>query len=83
MPAPLTRTGFIFQENYGLAIADAELSIARDKTFAKGYYRKGTAELGLGKYKEALKDFRVAAALRPNDRDAVVRLRQPPLLPLV
>jgi hypothetical protein len=33
------------------------------------------AELGLGKFKEALKDFRVAYSLRPNDRDALSKLK--------
>ena len=32
----------IKQENYGLAIIDAQTCIATDSTFAKGFYRKGT-----------------------------------------
>jgi hypothetical protein len=34
----------IKQENYGLAIMDAQTCIATDSTFAKGFYRKGTVK---------------------------------------
>ncbi|GAU22394.1 hypothetical protein TSUD_97990 [Trifolium subterraneum] len=37
-------------EEYGSAILDATKAI-------EGYYRRGAAHLGLGKFKEALKDF--------------------------
>ena len=62
-------------ENFGLAIADAEVCVSIDRSYAKGFYRRGVAELGLGRFKEALRDFRVSAALRPNDRDAVTKLK--------
>jgi serine/threonine-protein phosphatase 5 len=44
-------------ENYGLAIADADLIIKLNAQFVKAYYRKGTAHLFLGKFDEAKDDF--------------------------
>ena len=35
----------------------------------QGYYRRGDAHYALGKYKEALKDFKTAAKLAPRDPD--------------
>ena len=35
----------------------------------QGYYRLGDAHFALGKYKEALKDFKSAARLAPKDPD--------------
>ena len=37
--------------------------------FAQGYYRRGDAYYALGKYKDAVKDFRSAARLAPRDPD--------------
>jgi hypothetical protein len=44
-------------EQYGAAITDATTSIALDPKYAKGYYRRGSAHLALGKYKLGRKDF--------------------------
>ncbi|GAU10090.1 hypothetical protein TSUD_421280, partial [Trifolium subterraneum] len=51
-------------EEYGSAILDATKAIEVDTKaievdpkYSKGYYRRGAAHLGLGKFKEALKDF--------------------------
>lgn len=35
----------------------------------QGYYRRGDAHFALGKYKDALKDFKGAARLAPRDPD--------------
>ena len=35
----------------------------------QGYYRRGDAHFALGKYKDALKDFKSAARLAPRDPD--------------
>jgi serine/threonine-protein phosphatase 5 len=66
---------FIKVENYGLAIADATEAIACDPNYAKGYYRRGTAEFALSKPKAARKDFRAVCKLKPKDRDARSRLQ--------
>nr|KJB71517.1 hypothetical protein B456_011G126600 [Gossypium raimondii] len=44
-------------EEYGSAIQDATKAIEEDPKYSKGYYRQGAAYLGMGKFKEALKDF--------------------------
>ena len=41
-------------ESYGLAIADAEASIRLDASYIKAYYRRGSANFALGKYKLSL-----------------------------
>ena len=71
-PAFYTNRAFchIRMENYGLAIADSTVAIELDKTFAKAYYRRGSAYMGLGKYKLARNDFKSLTQLKPNDRDA-------------
>mmetsp|Transcript_25083 Transcript_25083/g.36848 ORF Transcript_25083/g.36848 Transcript_25083/m.36848 type:complete len:527 (-) Transcript_25083:6-1586(-) len=61
---------YIKLESYGLAIADATAAIAIDKTCAKAYYRRGSAEFALGKPKAARKDFRMVCKLKPRDKDA-------------
>ena len=37
--------------------------------YAQGYYRRGDAYFALGKFKNALKDFRNAARIAPRDPD--------------
>lgn len=44
-------------EQYGAAIIDATRAIELDKTYAKGYYRRGSAYLALGKFKLAKNDY--------------------------
>lgn len=56
-------------ENYGSAVADASRALEIDPTYTKGLYRRGDAHFAMGKYKEALKDFRSAARLAPRDPD--------------
>lgn len=57
-------------ENYGLAEADATAAIESDPTYAKGYYRRGSAYFALTKFKAARKDFRAVCKLIPKDKDA-------------
>lgn len=47
-------------ENYGFAIADSEEAIKADPTYAKGYFRKASALLAIGKLKEAAAFFKKA-----------------------
>eukprot|EP00916_Digyalum_oweni_P000306 GHVL01000531.1.p1 GENE.GHVL01000531.1~~GHVL01000531.1.p1 ORF type:complete len:301 (+),score=39.00 GHVL01000531.1:2033-2935(+) len=63
-------------ENFGSAIMDATQSIELCKTFAKGYYRRGSAKLFLSKTKEALKDFQQVVRLRPDDQDAKQKVKE-------
>ncbi|KAL2476614.1 Serine/threonine-protein phosphatase 5 [Abeliophyllum distichum] len=63
-------------EEYGSAIQDATKAIEIDPKYSKGYYRRGAAYLGLGKFKEALKDFQQVKKLCPNDPDAAKKLKE-------
>lgn len=66
----------IKMEAYGLAIADASMATELDPKCVKAYYRLGSAYMGMGKYKEARANYRKACQLKPNDRDAAVRLKE-------
>ena len=44
-------------ENFGYALTDASRAIELDKTYVKGYYRRAAALMGMGKWKQALRDF--------------------------
>ena len=77
-------------ESYGLAIADAEASIRLDASYIKAYYRRGSANFALGKYKLALRDFpdrwpelvpRVMAALRALQDTLTERADTPDVSP--
>lgn len=65
----------IKMENHGLAIADGTVALELEKTFAKAYYRRGSAYMALGKYKDALKDFKSLRQLKPTDRDALEKFK--------
>jgi len=64
------------KEQYGAAIEDASKSIELDKTYAKGYYRRGNAKIALGKHKEALKDFKQVVKIYPSNKEARDKLQQ-------
>lgn len=57
-------------ENYGSAILDASEAIRREPSYIKGYYRRGTANLALGKLKQAKWDFREAVKIEPGNKEA-------------
>ncbi|CAE7606122.1 PPP5C [Symbiodinium microadriaticum] len=61
-------------ESYGPAISDANEAIQLDPTYIKAYYRRGSANFALGKYKDARKDFRSVVKLKPKDQDAKKKL---------
>ena len=65
---------YIKLENYGLSIQDATEAIRLDPSYAKAYYRRGSAEFALQKSKAARKDFRMVCRLKPKDRDAREKL---------
>ncbi|KAF3444950.1 hypothetical protein FNV43_RR14643 [Rhamnella rubrinervis] len=63
-------------EEYGSAIQDASTAIEVDQKYSKGYYRRGAANLAMGKFKEALKDFQQLKKICPNDPDAAKKLKE-------
>ena len=56
-------------ENFGSALADASRAVELDPAYVKAYYRRADAAAGLGRVKEALKDYRAAAKVAPRDPD--------------
>lgn len=63
-------------EEYGSAVEDATKAIELDQKYVKGYYRRGAAFLAMGKFKDALKDFKQVARIVPKDPDAMKKLRE-------
>lgn len=63
-------------ENYGSALADAEAAQRADPNYIKTYYRRGSAYVGLGKYKDAAAAFRIVLKLKPGDGDASGKLAE-------
>lgn len=61
-------------ESYGYAIADADSALQVDPAFIKANYRRASANMALGKFKEALKDFRIVSKRAPSDKDAKAKL---------
>lgn len=58
----------------GAAMVDADEAIGLDRSFIKAYYRKATAHIELGKFKDALKDLKVVVSIVPDDADAQAKL---------
>jgi len=63
-------------ENYGSAICDAEEAIKLDPEYIKAYYRRGSANFALGKYKDALADFKSVCKMKPKDADANSKFKE-------
>jgi len=63
-------------ENYAAAVEDAGKAIELDPDYVKGYYRRGSALIGMFKFDDGLKDFRRVAKMRPRDPDARKKLQQ-------
>ncbi|KAJ8045675.1 Serine/threonine-protein phosphatase 5 [Holothuria leucospilota] len=61
---------YLKTECFGSALADASKALELDRAYIKGYYRRATANLALGKFKVALKDYETVKKYRPNDKDA-------------
>ena len=66
---------YIKVENYGLAMADASAALESDPSYAKAYYRRGSAQFALGHLKDARKDFRTVCQLNPKSKDARAKLK--------
>uniref|UniRef100_A0A7S0CDE3 Serine/threonine-protein phosphatase n=1 Tax=Proboscia inermis TaxID=420281 RepID=A0A7S0CDE3_9STRA len=65
---------YIKMESFGLAISDGDAATGADPTYAKGFYRRGSAYFALNKYKAARKDFRAVCKLAPRSKDARTKL---------
>mmetsp|Transcript_13091 Transcript_13091/g.28850 ORF Transcript_13091/g.28850 Transcript_13091/m.28850 type:complete len:526 (+) Transcript_13091:186-1763(+) len=63
-------------ENSGYALLDATKAIEAKPDFSKGWYRRGSANLALGRTKDALKDFMQVCKLTPQDKDAREKLKE-------
>jgi len=57
-------------ENFGFALEDASKAISLDKKYIKAYYRRASAYMSLGKFKQALRDFEAVKKAKPADKDA-------------
>ncbi|XP_070180925.1 serine/threonine-protein phosphatase 5-like [Littorina saxatilis] len=60
-------------ESFGYASTDANKALALDKAYIKAYYRRASANMALGKFKEALRDLKYVVTVRPSDKDASAR----------
>ncbi|KAG1439082.1 hypothetical protein G6F56_012409 [Rhizopus delemar] len=61
-------------ESYGYAIADSDKALLVDPNFTKANYRRASANMALGKFKEALKDLKIVSKRAPGDKDAKSKL---------
>lgn len=66
----------IKMENMGSAILDGTKGVEADESYSKAWYRRGSACMALGRYKEALRDLTQVCKITPNDRDARVKLQE-------
>ena len=57
-------------ESFGYALADASKAIDLDPKYIKGYYRRASSNMALGKFKKALKDYETVTKVFPKDPDA-------------
>lgn len=63
-------------ECFGYALEDASKALELDKNYIKGYYRRATAYMSLGKFKLALKDYETVKKAKPNDKDAQMKFME-------
>ncbi|XP_060557027.1 serine/threonine-protein phosphatase 5-like, partial [Ruditapes philippinarum] len=61
---------YLRTECFGYALQDATKALQKDPKYLKAYYRRASANMALGKFKLALKDFEAVVKVRPNDKDA-------------
>jgi serine/threonine-protein phosphatase 5 len=67
---------YLRTECFGYALKDSSKAIEVDKTYLKGYYRRASAYMALGKYKLALKDYEGITKARPTDKDAKLKFTE-------
>lgn len=68
-------SAYIKQESYGAAIKDADMAIAINPNYVKGYYRRGTALLASNSPADALPDFEEALRRCPNSKEAKMHVK--------
>lgn len=49
---------YLKRELYGAALEDADNAIAIDPSYVKGFYRRATANMALGRFRKALTDYK-------------------------
>ncbi|EGD78727.1 serine/threonine-protein phosphatase 5 [Salpingoeca rosetta] len=78
VPAYYTNRAFAYikTEGFGAALEDADSALRRNPKFVKAYYRRATANMGLGKWKASKRDFEAVLKVRPNDKDAQKKFKE-------
>eukprot|EP00904_Undaria_pinnatifida_P008607 jgi/Undpi1/4877/HiC_scaffold_19.g08230.m1 len=66
---------YVKLEQFGLAITDADLALTLDPSYLKAYYRRGSANMALGKFKLAVRDFRKVTKMQPKSKEAAAKLK--------
>jgi len=67
---------YLRTECFGYALSDASKALTIDKSYIKAYYRRASANMALGKFKLALKDFEAVTKVKPNDKDARMKYNE-------
>lgn len=55
---------YLKKELYGSALEDADNAIAIDPSYVKGFYRRATANMALGRFKKALTDYQAVVKVK-------------------
>ena len=63
-------------ESFGYALEDASKAIQLDPKYIKGYYRRASSNMALGKFKKALKDYEAVIKVLPKDPDANAKFNE-------
>lgn len=63
-------------ECFGSALLDANKAIQLDRKYVKGYYRRASANMALGKFKLSVRDYEAVAKACPNDKDARLKYNE-------
>ncbi|KAL7060259.1 hypothetical protein AAHC03_09312 [Spirometra sp. Aus1] len=61
---------YLRTEMFGAALEDASKAISLDENYIKGYYRRASANMAMGHYDKALRDFETVVRKYPNSKDA-------------
>jgi len=64
------------QGNWAKALEDGAKCVELNKSWAKGYFRKGQAEMELKQYDLAVKTFKEGLAVEPSNQDLKDKLRE-------
>lgn len=62
-------------EGYGMAIADADMALSLDPNYIKAHYRRASANMALGKFKLAKKDYKIIVKKEPQNVQAHKQLK--------